>query len=156
MALTYTYHIAWREHENMSPCTGIRVNVNHKPITSWFVMWFDIDGLFNMKRHLSQPTAVVSFFVLIIKLRLNLRNPLRPSDAYICVSKIIIIGPDNGLWPSRRQPIIWTYAGILLIGPLGTNFSDILIEINTFSFFKEIHLQMSSGKCRSIILASVC
>ena len=47
----------------------------------------------------------------------------------------------------RRQAIIWTNAGILLIGPgpLGTNFSEILIEILTFSF-KEMKLKMSSGK----------
>ena len=35
--------------------------------------------------------------------------------------------PDNGLSPGRRQAIIWTSAGILLIGPLRTNFSEILI-----------------------------
>ena len=53
---------------------------------------------------------------------------------HIYVNKIIIIGSDNGLSPSRRQAIIWPVAGILLIGPLEINFSDILIEINTFSF----------------------
>ena len=31
----------------------------------------------------------------------------------------------------RRQAIIWTNA-ILLIGPLETNFTEILIEIHTF------------------------
>ena len=51
----------------------------------------------------------------------------------ICVSKLAIIGSDNGLSPGRRQGIIWTNAGILLIGPLGTNFSEILIEIDVFS-----------------------
>ena len=56
-----------------------------------------------------------------------------------CVSKLTIIGSDNDLSPGRRQAIIWTNAGILLIGPLGTNFSEILIEIYTFSF-KKIHL----------------
>ena len=55
------------------------------------------------------------------------------------------IGSDNGLSPGRRQAIIWTNAGILFIGPLGTNFSEILIEIHTFSF-KKMHLKMSSGK----------
>ena len=35
---------------------------------------------------------------------------------HICVSKIIIIGSDNGLSPARRRCIIWTNAGILLIG----------------------------------------
>ena len=33
-----------------------------------------------------------------------------------CVSKLTIIGSDNGLSPGRRQAIIWTNAGILLIG----------------------------------------
>ena len=44
---------------------------------------------------------------------------------HICVCKLTIIGSDNGLSPERRQAIIWTNAGILLIGSLGTNFSDI-------------------------------
>ena len=66
---------------------------------------------------------------------------------HICVSKLIIIGSDNGLSPGRCQAIIWTNAGILLIGHLGTNFSEILIEICTFSF-KEMYLKMSSGKWR--------
>ena len=52
---------------------------------------------------------------------------------HICVSKLSIIGSDNGLSPDRRQAIIWTNAGILLIEPLGTNFSEILIEILAFS-----------------------
>ena len=48
---------------------------------------------------------------------------------HICVSKLAIIGSDNGLSPGRRQAIIGTNAGILLIGPLGRNFSEIVIEI---------------------------
>ena len=66
---------------------------------------------------------------------------------HICVSKLTIIGSDNGLSPGRRQAIIWTNAGILLIGPLGTNFSEISIDIQIFSFNK-IHFKMSSGKWR--------
>ena len=40
---------------------------------------------------------------------------------HICVGNLIIIGSDNGLSPGRRQAIIWSNDGILLIGPLGTN-----------------------------------
>ena len=76
-------------------------------------------------------------------------NSLGPSD--ICVSKLTIIGSDNGLSPDRRQAIIWTNAGILLIGLLGTNFSEIFIEIHTFSV-KEKHLKMSSGIWRPFCL----
>ena len=50
-------------------------------------------------------------------------NSLGPSD-----SKITIIGWKYGLSPRRRQAIISTNVGILLIGPLGTNFNEILIE----------------------------
>ena len=57
---------------------------------------------------------------------------------HICVGNLPIIGSDNGLSAGRRQAIIWTNAGILLIGPLGTNLSDILTEIITFSFKKYI------------------
>ena len=63
----------------------------------------------------------------------------------------VIIGSDNGLSPVRRQAIIWTNTGILLIGPLGTNFSEILSEIHTFSF-KKMRLKMSSGKWRPFCL----
>ena len=64
---------------------------------------------------------------------------------HICVGNLTIIGSDNGLSPSWRQAIIWTNAGILLIGSLATNFNKILIEVHAFSF-KEMHLKMSSGK----------
>ena len=63
---------------------------------------------------------------------------------HICVSKLTIIGSDNGLSPDRRQAIIWTNAGLLLIEPLGTNFSEILIEVLTFSF-KKMRLKVSSA-----------
>ena len=70
---------------------------------------------------------------------------------HICVGSLTIIGSDNGLSPGRRQAITWTNVGILLIGPLGTNLSEMLIEIHTFSF-KRIHLKMSSGKWRPFCL----
>ena len=62
---------------------------------------------------------------------------------HICVSELPIIGSDNGLSPGRRQAIIWTNAGILLIRTWGRNFSEILSEICAFSF-KKMHLKMSA------------
>ena len=70
---------------------------------------------------------------------------------YICVSKLTIIGSGNGLSPGRRQAIIWTNAGILLIRPLGTNFNEISIAILTFSFMK-MRLKVSSAKWRPFCL----
>ena len=58
---------------------------------------------------------------------------------HIYVRKLTIIGSDNGLSPGWRQTVIRSNSGILLIGHLGTNFSEILIEIHTFSF-KKMHL----------------
>ena len=55
------------------------------------------------------------------------------------------IGSDNHLSPGRGQAIIWTSAGILLIGPLVTNFIELLIETDTF-LLKKMHLKLSSGK----------
>ena len=74
---------------------------------------------------------------------------------HICIGKLTIIGSANGLSPGRRQAIIWTIARILLIWPLGTNFSEILIGIQTFSF-KEMHLKMSFAKWRPFVSASMC
>ena len=67
--------------------------------------------------------------------------------ASVCVGNLATIDSDNGLSPGRRQAIIWTNAGILLIAPLRTNYRQILIEIHAFSF-KKIHLKMSSAKWR--------
>ena len=62
---------------------------------------------------------------------------------HICIGNLTITGSDNGLSPGWRQSITWTNVGILLIGPLGTNFSEILIKIQTFSF-KKIHFKMAA------------
>ena len=70
---------------------------------------------------------------------------------HICVGNLTIIGSDNGLSPGRHQGIIWTNAGILLIGPLGTNFSEILTKIITFSFMK-MYFKVPSAKWRPFCL----
>ena len=81
-------------------------------------------------------------------------NSLRQSDTSLTQwGNWTIIGSYNSLSPGQRQAIIWTNAGIMLIGLLGTKFNEMLIEIPTFSF-KKIHLKMPSGKwrpfCRSL------
>ena len=66
-----------------------------------------------------------------------------------------IIGSDNGLLPSWRQAIFWTNTGILLIGPLGTNFSEIFIRIKTFSLMN-MYLKVSSAKVAAILPQPQC
>ena len=60
---------------------------------------------------------------------------------HICVTKLT----------GRRQTIIWTNDWILLIWPIGTNFSEMLIGTHIF-WFKKMHLKMSSGYRRSFCL----
>ena len=71
---------------------------------------------------------------------------------HICVNKLTTIGSDNGLSPGQCQAIFWNNVGILLIGHLGTNFTENQIEILTFSF-KKMHLKMSSGIWRPFCLS---
>ena len=67
-------------------------------------------------------------------------NSMMPSDAYIRQQT-----NHHCLLPGQCQAIIWISAGILLVGSLGINVSEILIEIHTFSF-KKINLKLSSAK----------
>ena len=74
---------------------------------------------------------------------------------HICVSKLTIIASDNGLSPGRRQAIIWTSAGILLIWTLRNklqwNFnhnSNIFIQENAFeSVVWEMTAFLSRPQC---------
>ena len=79
----------------------------------------------------------------------------RERVTHIYVSELTIIVSDNGLSPGRRQAIIWTNAGILLIQTFGTNFSEILSEIHTLSF-KKMRLKMYSAKWRPFVSSSMC
>ena len=120
-------------------------------------------------------------------------------ETLICVSKLIIIGSDNGLSPGPQsnikmssyqyrkcrcgdktvvrssylhnvisytgkmsslywiralasaKPLSRTNAWISLIGPLGINLSEVLMEIHILSF-KKMYLIMSSGKWRPFCL----
>ena len=78
---------------------------------------------------------------------------------HICISKLTNIDSYYGLLPGQCQAIIWTNAGVLLIRIVGTNFSEILSKIQTFSF-KTMHLKLLSGKwwpfCLSVNVLSVC
>ena len=79
----------------------------------------------------------------------------RDHVTHLCVGNLTIIGSGNCLSPVRRQAIIGTNAGILLIRTSGTNFSEISSEIHTFSF-KKRRLKMSSGKWRPFLSRPQC
>ena len=84
---------------------------------------------------------------------ISLTNGGRSRDVrqHICASKLNHHWSDNGLLPDRHQAVIWTNAGILLIGPLGRSFGWIVIKNHIFPF-KKMLLKMSSGKWRPFCL----
>ena len=66
--------------------------------------------------------------------------------------KYTIIVSDNVLSPRRRQAIIWTNAGILLIGPLGTNFRDIFFYQISYIFISENAIE--NFVCETVVILS--
>ena len=78
----------------------------------------------------------------------RLWNGPQASICHIYASvNVVSIGSDNGLSLIRHQAIIQTNAGLLSIRPLETNFSEILIMIQNFSFTK-MHLKILFAKLR--------
>ena len=78
--------------------------------------------------------AMASLIEFVPLLCLCILEPVRKLThwgrvTHICVGGLTIIGSDNGLSLGRRQAIIWANAGMLLIGPLGTGFREMLIGI---------------------------
>ena len=71
---------------------------------------------------------------------------------HICVDKLSLVQIMACLLDGAKPLSERTNAGILLIGPLGINFSEIVIEIYIFSF-KKMHLKMSYGKWRPFCLS---
>ena len=67
---------------------------------------------------------------------------------HICVGKLTIIGSDNGLSPGRRQAIIRTSAGILLI----RNKHQWNFNRNSNIFIQENAFEVSSAKWRPFCL----
>ena len=110
-----------------------------------------VNKIFFVTLHLPESNEL-SMMYGNVSFKVSPSNSLRLGDAYMCHwTGSVTFGSDNGLSPIRRQAIIWTNAGILLIGPLGTNFSEILFGIQTFPF-KKMHLKMSSAKQRPFCL----
>ena len=68
---------------------------------------------------------------------------------HLCVNKLTSIGLDNGLSPGWCQAIVRSNTGMIV--PVGTDVSELSIEVHTLSF-KKMHLNMTSGKWRSLCL----
>ena len=110
-----SYHFVWTWG-----VSGSRANTNYEQIASWCGSWFLTHHFWISETHLTH---------------------LPQCRTYASVTWVSI-GSDNVLSPDRRQAIMRTNAGILLIGPSGTRFSEIQIKIQKFSFMK-VHFKMS-------------
>ena len=129
--------------------------------SSWYVdlgcdkiYYWSIKGLLVSYKSISHPISLISgnFLPSTSQRTISVSNKIFYYKTHwgrvthICFGKPTITGSDNGLSPGRPQAIIWTNAEMLLIWPLGTYFSEMLSEIQTFSL-KKIRLKMSSVKC---------
>ena len=74
----------------------------------------------------------------------------RPGRKYVSVNKVNI-GSDNDLASVWHQAVLWTNVGVLLLEPLGTNFSEIWNKVQTYSY-KKMSLKMLSAKWWSFCL----
>ena len=162
-------NLLWNWNQNATlPIHEIRLKLPSISMTIFFSLvilsvrqWFvqkghDMQSIHGLQNRVSKTNSelILSFYSSYQTLSKNSKSMLLTHwgrVTHICVSKITIIGSDNGLLPDRRQAIIWTIAGILLIGLSGINFSEILIEIPTFSF-KKVNLKVSSAKPRPFCL----
>ena len=127
---------------------------NIRTVTTWtdFHQHFPANEIYTIVGSFSIQVSWKIFAVLLVSwaiciyhqmcILFLLINSLRLRDAY--KRKYTILSLFQ-IMAGRGQAIIWNNAGILLIGPLGTNFSEILIKIYIFSF-KKMRLKMSSGK----------
>ena len=71
------------------------------------------------------------------------------------LSKLTIIGSDNGLSPGRHQAIIWPNAGILLICPLGKKLQWNLNK-NSYIFIQENAFENAVWKMAAIFSQPQC
>ena len=75
---------------------------------------------------------------------------------HTCIGNLTIIGPDNGLSPGRRQAIIWTNDGILLVNKLQWNLNQ---NSNIFihkSMFESVVCEMASISSRPQCVKRSC
>ena len=132
--------------------TSIR-RISYIVIAPWAVLtkWLAVIGWWQ---------TGVSWYVLLLSrwfLACNLTNNVSECSTHwgrmthICVTSLGHHWFRKWLSPVLRQAIIWTIAGISLIGPFGPNFSEIWSEVHSLSC-KTMLSKMSSAKCRLFCL----
>ena len=108
-------------------------NMCHVMLTYWFHWGWTIDIFHNYDARV-----------------LNWLNSSTPSAS--CVRQWIgsALGQIMACRLFGAKPFFWTNPGLLSIGPLRTNFSEILIKIKHFSFTK-MYLKVPSGEMAAML-----
>ena len=137
------------------------VEPSHYLNQCWFiiskVMWHSFEGI-------TKEDLKITISKTQLKFAISKSWPEHPATnelthwgrvTQICISKLTIIGSDNGLSPGWHQVIIWNNAGILLIGALGTSLSKILIK-NQYIFIQENVFENDVWKMAAILSWHKC
>ena len=115
-----------------------------KGTTGWFVSLLVLDIFFSAFYWPPKLCYDINSYIILQHILFN-SSPFY-CRIYASVNRVRIVS-HNGLSPIRCQAIIYTNAGLLSNGSLGTNFSKNLIEIQNFSFTK-MHQKLSSPNWR--------
>ena len=162
--ITRISKVAFKKTGNIAPMILVRNGQDHVFLHWWYqtITWTNV-RLLNTALQSMRPTgkslnSISMNMQSIIIQKYNWKSCIQKHFVHddglshwglvthICVGNLPIIASDNhGLSQGWGQTIIWTNAGMLLIGPLGTIFSEILIKFHTFSFNK-MHLKILSVK----------
>ena len=122
----------------------------------WYYLWFGILSILSSLSTTKAWTPSVPPRLLpkqqMHHCQVTLRKLIHWSRVtHICIGNLTIIGSNNVLVPGRRQAIISTIDGTLLMGQLGIYLCDILIKIQIFGV-KKAHLKMSAAKWQTFCL----
>ena len=120
----FRLHFRWNKRHFVSYYTSNCVKISSTSICGWVVV-------------LQLYIIYVLLFCISKETFVDCQLCTSLPEAEWCINASVnfaIIVLDNGLLPEWHLAIIWTNAGILLIGPLWTSFSDISLETHTFSF----------------------
>ena len=128
IAILYFFYICTF---SLSVCGGIRDNVDSSPefllqrrisqrenIPSWAIKKFKTQPI---NKYIGIVTLCTQMLKAPWTTMINRSLTHWGRVTHTCVTKLTIIGSDNGLSPGGRQAIIWTNDGILLTGTWGTN-----------------------------------
>ena len=133
----YSNEVPWLYRDYIGPFTTL--STTYTGIISvgtdkWAAIWlthisFGIDNQYAMDQKLVLRAWNWQFISTYHSYNAGIKDynlPHWSRVTHIYISELSIICSDNGFSPGRRLSIIWTNAGILLIGPMGANFREII------------------------------